>query len=240
MIKRFILTVSAILMSLALWAQDAYNPLGSQNAFKPLDSWPYLFEEFKPGNILDYSRNEFSIDELNINVIDGKLHFVKDDKIMVSDMRLSFVVIDGVEYMNVGGQMAEVLLRNEGGMVVKTTRIDVEQRSKADIGYNKSALATTHGASLALMEGSASINQSIHNILNQSIFSIRENKGKGVEVPLKEITYLYRKGMLTIAAKPYVMKMSGVDVAALKNFIKTEKIRFKDVEDLGKLLEFLK
>jgi hypothetical protein len=36
------------------------------------------------------------------------------------------------------------------------------------------------------------------------------------------------------------MKMSGVDVAALKNFIKTEKIRFKDVEDLGKLLEFLK
>jgi hypothetical protein len=51
---------------------------------------------------------------------------------------------------------------------------------------------------------------------------------------------IYYKGMFVPATRYDVLNIFGIDKDAVKDFIKTEKIRFKDVEDLGKLLEFLK
>ena len=48
--------------------------------FEPTTTWPYLYGNFSPGAVFNNKGNTISYDKINININNGKMHFVKDGK----------------------------------------------------------------------------------------------------------------------------------------------------------------
>lgn len=200
--------------------------------YQPTEPWPYLYEDFQPGNIFTNKEETLGYQELNVNVINGRLHYVDNGTIMEANMlNIHVVGIEKDVYLNVGGRLMRVLREGEHCAVVLGTEVDYDEMAKSNIGYGRSAVASTQDISLMSLEGS--------NNNNKSMLEVQKTKYNGKALPLRETTFLVVDGRLFPTDRQSLLKESGVDRKVFSDFIKTEKIRLKKWEDLEKVGEFI-
>ncbi|MBR5043267.1 MAG: hypothetical protein IKX67_08530 [Bacteroidales bacterium] len=221
--KRTILLLSAILVSATAVCQQ----------YSPRETWPFLYEHFHKGCTRTMDDTLISESLFNITAKDGKLVYLgQGNIIMVPNMsRVYAARIENDVYANIGGRMYLVLSETEDGMVVLWMDVDEDALNKSDIGYGKSSVASTQKLSTLAIDGGSMTNRSLDSFTN--------DKYSGKELPMKSTYYLYVNNQLVRATKGDVMKVSGVDGKAAKEFFKQEKIKWKDVASLEKVLEFI-
>ncbi len=226
--KRF-LTI-ALALALAV-------PAPAQYGFKPLESWPYLYESFTEGAAVTFRGEAVKYDRMNVNVADGKLHYVRNDDIMVADMgSVRYVTIGQDLFANVQGRLMRVLRETDHGGVLLSTEVDVEELNKVSIGYGKSAIASTQNVSGAALEEAGSFNT---GIVGRSLSASDADKYSGSELPLRETRYLVVDGFSVKAFRKDVLGFPSGNPAAVKEYIKKNKVKFNNVDDLASLVEFL-
>lgn len=229
-----ILSIFLLLASIQLIFAQEQDAL----PYEPMDTWPYLYERFEPGNVRTTQGTLFPYAALNICIADGTLHYIEKGKIMQADMGHVFTVMVGDKdvFVNAGGKMYQVLLENEDGSVLKRTSVDVEELNRVDIGYGvSSSTASRTNTSLAGL-GMETLDGV--NMVNMTISSAESRKNTGKILPLKETLYLNIDGRLVPANKREIQQV--VDKNAAKAFFKANKIKWSKPESLALLLPFLK
>jgi hypothetical protein len=202
--------------------------------FDPTTTWPYLYEEFQPGTVLNNKGNRIDYDKLNVNVANGRMHFVKDGKIMEADMMTVHVVRVGDDvYLNALGKLMKVLKETDNGAVLSFKEVDVEKMSRANIGYGTSAVASTQNVATMALESSTG------STLNRSLSDAASVMMNGDPLSLKESTYLIVDGLLVPARKKDVASDQRFDGKKVENYLKNYKIKWNNVEHLSSLVEFL-
>lgn len=208
-------------------------PVTAQERIRPRETWPYLYEDFLPGAVYTSKESTFHYDQLNVNVLNGKLHYIQGGVIMETDMRNVHVAKVGEDtYINAKGRMMRVLAEAEHGAVLRHEEVDFDEFNKASIGYGKSAVASTQNVALyALDNGDGMAKKSLDHVL--------KDKNGGREFPMQGKTWLIVDGYLIRAAKAEVSAWPGVDKQAAKAFFKQEKIKWNRTEDLLKVIGFV-
>ncbi|MBO4435158.1 MAG: hypothetical protein J5769_06895 [Bacteroidales bacterium] len=220
--------ISLLLFALALFVQAT-----AQNYdYKPRETWPYLLEEFTSGGVHTSGGDNLNEGWYNVSVIDGKLHYIKDGRIMEADMRLiQYARIGRKMYVNRFGKMEEVVAEEGPYMLLRSAIIDMDEFAKADIGYGVSS-ATASTQNLTGMDISG-ISQNME--LEAAIAGAKVGK----VLPLK-IQYGFMLGPRWIeASKSAVLALPGIDIPAAKAFFKQEKIKWSKPESLAKVLKYL-
>lgn len=219
--KRILFALLGALMMLPAFSQE----------FRPLETWPFLYEEFQPG--ATRTRDGALTESLyNVSVADGSLMYIKDGIIMKPDMSRVYTARVGEDvYVNIMGRMYRLLSELDCGNVVLGTEVDRAQLEKVNIGYGKSSVASAQNLSLVAIEGG--------NWANKSMESFASTKYDGKELPLKQTWYLHKGLDLIPATRQDVLNIPGVDKKAATDFFKQEKIKWKDTASLEKVLSFI-
>ena len=211
----------------------AANSLFAQR-YEPRDTWPFIYEDFQEGVTRTKSGALVSEADFNISVQDGALMYIGPDGILMrADMMTIYSARLGDDYfINVYGKMYRVLYEVEGGAVLLEQAIDVDALDKVSIGYGVTSSTGSSRNATNLVEGR-------FNLIQQSIEKISKDKYTGAVLPTRETRYLLVNGVLIPATRSEVLSWPGVDRKETSAFLKTEKIKWKDAESLGKLAVFL-
>ena len=119
--------------------------------------------------------------------------------------------------------------------------VDTEAMNKTNIGYGKSSLASTQNVSASALALESDVMNSgvIDGFNNKGIDTMKQDKNSGETLVTSRSIGIYYKGMFVPATRYDVLNIFGIDKDAVKDFIKTEKIKFNKVDDLAKLVDFL-
>lgn len=208
------------------------HALADAQSFRPKDTWPFLYREFTEGVVCTNMGEQIMQAQLNISIINQRLYFIKDEKIMEADLRRVFSARIGDDvYVNSGGKFYKVLLESEGGAAVVLVQVDVDKMGKASIGYGvSSATASTQNVAALSLDTNVGTN------VNQAM-ATREG---GQELPAQEKKYiLYNSGSVVPALKREVMDIPGLDKDAAKDFFKKNKIKWNNPKSLTVVADFL-
>ena len=215
----------------------------SQNKkYKPLTSWPFVYEDFQPGRITTYQGAAIEYDQLNISLINGKPLFIKDGKIMEPDSKtIALLVIGEDSYISSNGMLLKVLKNTLKSAVVQMEIVDTEAMNKTNIGYGKSSLASTQNVSASALALESDVMNAgvIDGFNNKGVDTMKQDRNSGETLVTSRSIGIYYKGMFVPATRYDVLNIFGIDKDAVKDFIKTEKIKFNKVDDLAKLVDFL-
>ncbi len=225
-ILRYLLSAIMLTVSVAVTAQ--------KKDYQPLTSWPYLYEDFQQGCITTFQGAEVWYDKLNLNLLNGRAHFVKDGTILEAESsKVASLAIGDEVYVSVSGSLAKVLKKTEHSYVVCSVKIDADAMNKSDIGYGKSSLASTQNVSLN------AITNNMEVAVNKSLETITKEKDSGDPLILKKVNGIIFKGLFIPALRSEVLNINGIDKEAVKKFIKDRKIKFNQTDDLAVLVEYL-
>lgn len=212
--------------------------LGSVSAqdkeFIPLETWPYVYEFFCPGDITNFKGEVTHLELLNVCVHDGKIHFVKNNVIMAADpINVSSLSIGDETYMNIRGKMMRQLKAGEHSKVLRSIGINQAERDKVQVGYGESSLASTQSIGSVSLAGSDLPPYTLNKNISE------KDKYDGRELPLLEDLYIWVDGLLFRAARNELLNAPELDKDAVKDLIKKYKPRFTDPESLAGFAEGL-
>ena len=202
--------------------------------YHPRESWPYLMEEFGAGVVTNFGGEVSADGFFNVSVVDGKLHFVQDGTIMAANMnKLQAVRIGERVFINRMGKLKEVVAEERGGLfVLRDVSVDMDELAKTDIGFGaRSAVASTQRVNGLGMGGGTTVNLA----LESAIAAAKD----GAELPVKEKYVFLIKSREYPADKASFLSMEGLDKASAKAFLKNEKIKWRNAESLGKVLNYI-
>ncbi|MBR4809459.1 MAG: hypothetical protein IK031_04185 [Bacteroidales bacterium] len=207
--------------------------LGAQNYdFKPRETWPYLLEEFTSGAVHTSGGVNLNEGWYNVSVVDGKLHYIKDGRIMEADMRqIQYVRIGEAMYVNRQGALEQVVSEEGNCALLRSALVNMDRLAKSDIGYGvSSAVASTQNLNnLGLAEATVSME------LEAAIAGAKV----GSVLPLR-VCYSFLLGAKQVeATKAAVLALPDIDKEAAKAFFKQEKINWNKPESLAKVLKYL-
>lgn len=202
--------------------------------YAPSTTWPYVYEDFRAGRIVTHQGETLNYDQLNVNIASGRVHYVENGTIMQANLNTIALLVTGDDsYMCVEGRMMKILRNTASSAVLLKTVIDTDAMSSADIGYGKSSIASTGGLSLS------ALNSGMDYSVNRSLDDLVGERSEGRPLELREIRGIYYKGLFVPASRVDVLKIPGIDKDAVKQYIKSEKIKFNRVDDLAALVDFL-
>ena len=208
------------------------SPAFSQT-YQPRETWPFVYEEFLDGATRTLDGSLTSDAQFNVSVTDGSLLYISDDGIIRKpDMSRVYTAKVGEDvYVNIMGKMYKLLSELDCGLVVMGMEVDRDEMDKVNIGYGKSSVASAQNISLIAIDGG--------NGANKSLETFRTSKYDGRELPVKQ-NYFLRIGLRLIpASRQEILSLPGMDKKAANAFFKQEKIRWKEVPSLEKLLVFV-
>ncbi len=228
MIKGYKAFLAAVMMTVSVVS------FAQKKEYEPLTTWPYLYEEFQPGCITTFKGADVWYDELNVNLMNGKAHFVQNGKIMEADMTtVATLKIGDKTYMCASGALVEVLNQREKGAVVCSRRVDTDAMNKSDIGYGKSSLASTQNVSLNV------ITNDMEMMMNKSFDVVRDGKESGDPLIVKEVDGIIFQGMFVPALRTEILDIVGVDKDAVKKYLKDNKVKLSNTDHLAALVDYL-
>ncbi len=202
--------------------------------YTPLTTWPYMYEEFQQGWITTFQGNKINYDQINVNLANGRVHYIQDGTIMEASISsIALLTIGEDSYVAASGQMVKVLKNTLKGAVVKSVLVDFDTMNKANIGYGTSATASTQNVSIAALSSEMDFS------INKSLDTVNTDRDSGTPLSLLEVNGIYYKGMFYPATRTDILGIPGVDKDALKDYLKKEKIKLNNVDDLGKLVDYL-
>ncbi|MBQ6958392.1 MAG: hypothetical protein IJP77_07530 [Bacteroidales bacterium] len=220
--KRILLLTACWLLALPALAQiDAYT------------TWPYYYPDFQQGT-LTLSNGQTRVMPINIHLLKGDLHFVDEKGIIQMAPAGQFSAV----------QIGEDVFRRVNGYLMKITpgpddKNFVAVRSLADL----TALNETGGA--YGVSSTTSSTQRITSVdmpgfVNTSHMEQFQHRESGKKLKIKKEFYVVVDGQAIKASKKEVTEAFGADRAdAFKQFLKKNKINWKDEQSLLKLFDFL-
>ncbi len=204
----------------------------AQESYEPTTTWPYLYDEFADGVMIDAGGDRIE-GVYNIHLLHGKLHFIDGEMIREVNMLDVLSVTVGKDvYRNVGGVMMLVMAQSENGLVVQKTEIDTATLNSTGGAYGASSntLATQSLTSLEFVGGGA-------GAVNH--MNLKNSKDEGRALPVIRKTYLVFGREVVFASKRDVLDVPGLDREALGGFIKKDKTKWKNPQSLIRLVDFI-
>lgn len=221
--KRFFILMFVSLFCGAAAAQD----------YTPTVNWPYVNPDFYDG-VLRQMGNKLSKARFNVHLGQGALHILTDGEIAEAAITdVLSVTIGDEEFTNVGGKMMKVLAQSEKGFVVEERLADYSAVVRNDGAYGGSNSNSAKGFSYDENYGNYSylITNNYEDLLSQ--------KDDAEELPTTVQRYIVINGLPTLAIRKNVAAMDGVDKKAFSEFLKTEKINWKDPQDMLKVIDYI-
>lgn len=221
--KRLLSICAAALMTVAAFAQDDLPTL----------NWPYLFPDFMEGEVM-MTGGKIGTGKYNIHLGLGALHFVNDGKIAeVSTGNIILITMGNDVLRNVNGKMMKVLAQTDGGFVLQETLADYSAVVRNDGAY---------GGSLSNSAKGFSYDENLGNygyLVTDGYEDLLSIKNEAEILPVVSHTYLYIGNDLIQAGKKNVSALEGVDKKAFSEFLKSEGIKWKEVDDLVKVVNYI-
>jgi hypothetical protein len=222
--KKFLFMCAGTLMAVAAFAQE------------PTTNWPYLYPEFKEGELNVRSKTEKAL--FNIHLDLGALHYVEDGRIKEANiLNATTLVIGNDVFRNVAGKMLKVLARAQGGYIVEEIRATYSAVVRNDGAYGTTALNSTTTKTFLYNENA--INQYNGYLMTDVYKDLLAMRDDAEKLPVRKNLYIVI-GMDQIPAdKKSVASLSGLDKKALKAFLKSEKIDWNEIGDLVKVIDYI-
>lgn len=222
--KKFLFMCAGALVAVAAFAQE------------PTTNWPYLYPEFKEGELNVRSKTEKAL--FNIHLDLGALHYVEDGRIKEANiLNATTLVIGNDVFRNVAGKMLKVLARAQGGYIVEETRATYSAVVRNDGAYGTTALNSTTTKTFLYNENA--INQYNGYLMTDVYKDLLAMRDDAEKLPVRKNLYIVI-GMDQIPAdKKSVASLSGLDKKALKAFLKSEKIDWNEIGDLVKVIDYI-
>lgn len=222
--KKLLFLCIGILLTVVASAQDD----------SPTVNWPYLYPEFMEGE-LERVRMKPVKALYNIHLNVGSLHYVENGTIKESNiMGVTCLTIGEDIFRNVGGRLMKVVAQTEGGYVAQETRA------------NYSAIVSKDGAyGTSLDDRDRSLVHERHNggyngyLITDVYADLLALKSQSDKLPVIRNLYLVIGIEQIPANKKSVAAVSGVDKKAFSAFLKSEKIKWTDIQDLVKVIEYV-
>lgn len=223
-----------IAAGLILLLAGAGNTSAQNKEFIPLDTWPYVYEFFAPGDITNFKGEVTHMELLNVCVHDGKIHFVKNKVIMAADpINVNYVTLGDDTWYNIRGKMMRLLKSGPNSKVLGAIGIDQAARDKVQVGYGESSLAKTQSVGTVSLSGGDMPPYTLNKGIGE------KDKYDGRELPILEELYIMVDGMLFRASRSELLNSPDLDKNAVKDYLKKNKTRFSEVESLAELAEGL-
>ena len=223
--KRFLSTVAALLLMLAVSAQN----------FEPNTKWPYLYENFTPGTIY-FEGNEKSSSNLNIHLWGNVLHYVKADGRIYqsSDQKVVRVEIGSDAYIFSDHKLVRIVAHEGTNLLAELVSGDFDAMRSSGGGAYGSSLNSSASRDLS------SLGFDLGGMDHPELGLMLQEKQDGRTIPLITRYYFIIGGQQVEATKKGVEKFVGDDRAdALKQFLKDNKVKWKKEESLIQVLQFL-
>ena len=224
--KKLLFSIIAILMAVAASAQKD----------SPTTSWPYLYPDFMEGELEVRTKITKALVNIHLNL--GALHYVEDGKIKESStIGITKLVIGEDVFRNVGGKMMKMLAEAEDGFVVEETRANYTAVVKKDGAYGTTALNSTTTKSFLYNEN---VLNGYNGYLMTDVYKdLHAMKDQSEKLPVLKNRYLVIGLDQIKADRQNVLDIDGLDKKAFKAFLKAEKIKWDDPQDLVKVIDFI-
>lgn len=206
--------------------------LHNVSAQNPTSTWPYLFPDFRPGQVAlkDGGIKPYSV---NIHLRRGQLHYL-DDKGLIREadlMDVEAMEVDGERFLNAGGTMMKVAAMSEKGCIAVEILGDFDALSESGGAYGMSS-TTSATRKLSSIETDSQINQN-HMLL-------LESKNEGMELDLKtRYFFVYPFHCFPATRKEVEKQLPPEKEKEWKSWLKAHKIKWNRPEDLLLVLDFL-
>ena len=227
MMKKLFFLCLSFLIAVSAYAQEE----------SPTVNWPYLFPDFVEGKLIRLNKDPLTA-RFNIHLSLSQLHYVDKGKIKeVDTWGVTGLVIGEDVFRFVQGQMLKVLAETEGGYVVEEKRANYSSVVKNDGAYGTSSLSSTTTKTY-LYNGNA-INQYDGYLLTDVYKDLHAMKDDSETLPVRTNQYLVIGQEMIPANKKGVSSLEYVDKKEFNAFLKSNKIKWTDVDDLVKVLNFI-
>ena len=223
--KKLLFLCICTFMAVAAYAQKNHTPT---------TSWPYLFPDFVEGQLEVGPRQTKALVNIHLNL--GALHYIENGKIKESStLGISVLKVGEEVFRNVGGKMMKVLAEAEGGYVVEETRANYTAVVKKDGAYGTTGLNSTTTRSFLYNEN---VLNGYNGYLMTDVYAdLHAMKDQYEKLPVVKNRYLVIGLDQIKADKQSVLSIDGLDKKAFKAFLKAEKIKWDDPQDLVKVLQ---
>lgn len=211
-----------LVIATSAWAQK----------YEPNTKWPYVYEDFTDATIY-FDDNKKSTAKCNIHLVGSTLHYISAEGRVLenTDNRINRVEIGSDLYFPINGKLMQCTFIHGVNMVLKSLRPNLAalRQNGGAYGATTNSAATRELSSLEF----AGVNQPEHGRMLQE-------KKDGVFIPVITEYFLCVDGKVIEADKKPVEQYIGSNRAAdWKNFMKSGKIKWKNPDDLAKVLEFI-
>lgn len=205
---------------------------------QPTTSWPYLYPDFMEGDVLRVNRDP-NRGRYNIHLSLSALHYVdKNGTIKEADTwGVTGLVIGEDSFRFVEGKMLKVMAETEGGCVVRESKANYSAIVKKDGAMGTTALNSTTTRTFLYNENA--VNQYNGYLLTDVYKDLHAMKDQSERLPVNTSLYLVIGNQLVPANKKSVSGLPDIDKKAFSKFLKVEKVKWNDVDDLVKVLNYI-
>ncbi len=178
---------------------------------------------------------QFEKGRYNIHLNVGALHYLNNGTIKEHPtVGIKSMTIGDDVYRNVGGKMLKVLAQTEGGFVVMETLANFTGIISRDGAYG--GAVANRDKTFSHQENNGSFNGYLITDKYEDLLAIKDDSDK---VPVTRKIYIVIDNLLIFANKSSVIDMTGVDKKAFSAFLKSNQIKWKEPEDLVKIIDFI-
>ena len=222
--KRLLLICIAALSAAVAVAQNV----------SPTVNWPYMYPDFVEGE-MEKMGGQIEKGRYNIHLNVGALHYLNDGTIKEHPtVGVKSMTIGDDVYRNVGGKMLKVLAQTEGGFVVMETLINYTGIISRDGAYG--GAVANRDKTFSHQENNGSFNGYLVTDNYKDLIAIKDDSDK---VPVTRKIFIVIGHQMIFANKSTVIDMTGVDKKAFSAFLKSNDIKWKDPEDLVKVIDYI-
>jgi len=218
-----------IFLLIACWAMA----VTAQAQIEAYTSWPYYYPDFQEGTMI-LNNGQTRKMPINIHLLKGDLHFIDGKGLiqMAPAGQFSGIQIGDDTFRRVEGYLMQVTPGPDEKNFVAVRRIaDLTSVNETGGAYGlSSTTASTQRITSVDLPG----------FVNTSHMELMRNRENGQKLKIKSEYYIVIDGNAVKATKKDFAAAVGKErEAALKQFLKKNKINWKDEQSLLKLFDFL-
>ena len=202
--------------------------------------WPYKYSNFRTGTI--YFKNQEPLSkQLNVHLLKSTLHYLDGDKIKEAQPDdIAFVLIDNTiqdisvpdKFYMYNGQLIRAISGDSTAFIAELILADFSAIKESGGAYGASSNTQSTRKLSSLTIGGVS---------TTSHMELKEKKDEGSSLPIIKKYFIVINGKVYPATRKDIeSKLPADKKDAFKQFVKKNKINWKDPNSFPKLLEFLK
>ena len=216
------------LLSLLPWVA-----FSSAQQYEPNTRWPYVYNDFTQGTIY-FESNTKTSSKLNIHLLGNVLHYITaDGRIFEStDQGVVRVEIGNDAYIFSDHKLVKIISSKGNNLLVLLNKADFDAMRSEGGGAYGSSLQSSAARDLSSLD--------LGGLNQPELGKMLQEKEDGREIPVTDCYYYIIDGQQIDATRKGVDAFLSPDKQkAFDRFVKDNKIKWKKVEGLIKVLEFL-